>query len=164
MPKPLVTADRLRHLLAYDAETGLFTRRISVVGRNGRAGAIAGTPHKGYVQIQIDRRPYKAHRLAWLYMTGEWPAAEVDHRNTVKSDNRWDNLREADRTLNAENQRRAHRDSQSSVLGVTKNHKRWMANITINGRQQYLGTFDTPQIAGEAYLAAKRQHHVGCTL
>lgn len=69
-----------------------------------RVGAVAGTPKEnGYVQINVGGRFYYAHRLAWLYMTGKWPTAQIDHINRMRADNRWENLREATHVENMRN-------------------------------------------------------------
>jgi len=92
--KTPLTAELLRKSLHYDPATGVFTRQVDRGGRGGRAGAIAGTPDGlGRINISIHSVLYKAHRLAWLYMTGEWPLHPVAHLNHDLSDNRWENLR-----------------------------------------------------------------------
>jgi|SRR5262249_13953776 len=91
--RPLVTAERLREVLSYDPETGTFTWRVSGGGR--RTSGVAGhhdRAWKGYVCIAVDGRKYRAQRLAFLYMTGDWPPAQIDHINGDTSDNRWANL------------------------------------------------------------------------
>lgn len=92
----------------------------------------------------------------------------VDHVSTVVTDNRWVNLRDATKKINQENRRRACRNNKAGLLGVSPNGKRWAAtiNTTENGerKRHYLGTFDTPTQAYQAYIEAKRKHHKGCTL
>src|SRR5271168_635905 len=111
----MITASDLRKIISYDADTGIFIWRhrdgdIPEIRRwNTRyAGMHAGCQNaKGYVTLHIDhdglKKHLKAHRLAWLYVTGEWPAKEVDHINLIKSDNRWANLREATPSQNLGN-------------------------------------------------------------
>src|ERR1700674_1345685 len=100
----MVLAERLRAVLLYDPETGVFTRRIN--RGKWKAGAQVGWLRPdGYIGIGLDYHEYLAHRLAWLYVTGEWPI-DVDHENTCRSDNRWDNLREASRSQNMRNMKR----------------------------------------------------------
>ena len=108
---------RLKELLAYDPDTGVFTRLVKS-NRNVRIGAVAGTcDSKGYGQISVDGKLYRAHRLAWLWMTGAWPVAQLDHRNGVRHDNRWENLREA--TNGENNQNAAIRSNNTSgFMGV----------------------------------------------
>lgn len=167
--KSLLSAERLRELLNYDPETGIFRWKVS---RGGTAmiGTIAGCLHPdGYLLIRADGKQYLAHRLTWLYMTGGWPEDQIDHINGKRADNRWKNLREADATLNSENQRKAQGDNFScGLLGVTiiKSAKKnpWQARIGITGKQKHLGYFPTPEAAHEAYLQAKREFHEGCTI
>ena len=152
----MLTAKRLRELLHYDPATGVFTRRVSRQGFN--AHTVAGSLHKqsGYVIMGVDRRSYRAHRLAWLYMTGHWPA-ELDHKNGDRSDNRWDNLREAGRTQNNANAKRRE-DNSSGFKGVSwdRANGRWRAYINVDGRQKHLGRFDAIESAAAAYsIAAK---------
>lgn len=91
----MLTAERLREVLEYDPAIGVFRWLIKPCGQIS-IGDIAGCRHgEGYVQIRVIGRIYLAHRLAWLYMTGEWPISLIDHRNLDRSDNRWSNLREA---------------------------------------------------------------------
>jgi HNH endonuclease len=88
-----LTAERLRERLHYDAETGVFTRRVG--SSNARAGDVAGSVHStGYVRISIDGGKYTAHCLAWFYVHGVWPSDQIDHINRNRSDNRIANLRE----------------------------------------------------------------------
>jgi hypothetical protein len=159
-----LTADRVREVLAYDPETGRFTWRVRT-GPRGVVGARAGSQRvDGYIQIRLGRRSYLAHRLAWLYVHGAWPKGEIDHVNGGKGDNRIANLRDVPRNLNQQNMRRAHKRSRSGLLGVGKRDGRWYARIGINDAEVWLGRFDTAQQAHEAYLAAKRQMHDGCTI
>jgi hypothetical protein len=160
----MVSLHRLIELLDYDASTGTFTWRVR---RGGRAqkGTVAGRISKGHRYILIDRRNYAAHRLVWLYFHGKWPQYEIDHLNGDRDDNRISNLRDVPRAVNAENMRRARTDNKSSgLLGVTAQRGRWIAQITVRGRNHNLGSFDTPQKAHAAYVAAKRRLHVGCTI
>jgi len=135
--------EKLKQLLDYDPEIGVFTW---VHRSNGRvpAGAVAGTRnhHKGYIYIKIGGKQYAAHRLAWLYMVGEWPEFEIDHHNHVKDDNRIKNLRPATHFENAHNQP-MRKSNKSGVTGVCF-HSRdgvWSAKITINYHQLSLGYF-----------------------
>lgn len=160
-----LTAQRLREVLYYDPETGIFTWRAKTGSKS--AGSIAGTPHKDgyYTRIQVDRRCYPAHRLAWLYMTGEYPTGEIDHRNTIGTENRFDNLRLADHFVNMQNQRTAHRSNKSTgLLGAYRQGTRYRARIRHEGRNVSLGMFATPESAHRAYVQAKREMHPGCTL
>ena len=154
---------RLRELLDYDAETGVFTWRVSQ-GR-GYAGAVAGTVRQdGYIAIKLDGRLYKAHRLAWLHEHGEFPDDEIDHINGDRSDNRPGNLRVVTRLINAQNRRRSQSNNRAGILGVSRHRNRWQAQIEVAGKNKHLGCFNTQEAAHAAYVAAKRQTHEGCTL
>ncbi len=134
-----LTAGRLRELLHYDPETGVFTWRVRPV-HSHRVGDIAGSDSgRRYRVIGVAGRIYKAHRLAWLYMTGSWPADQIDHINRDPSDNRFCNLREASPAQNQANSNRA----TGRLKGTRRNHRKWSATIGVNGKQRYLGSFDT---------------------
>jgi hypothetical protein len=90
MTTKTLTAERLRELLSYDPETGVFTRRTAVRGRN--VGERAGTLTRGYRQLRVGGRTSLEHELAWLYVNGEWPTAPIEHLNGDRSDNRIENL------------------------------------------------------------------------
>jgi len=171
MAKPNLSAQRLRELLAYDPIKGEFRWRI---GRKGAPmGALAGgkTSH-GYINIGVDRTgQHYAHRLAWLYMNGEWPTCEIDHINGNRTDNRWSNLRGVSSTVNKQNKRRPQSNNKSGFLGVSLKSSRktgprkWLAQIALpGGKRKAIGTFKTPEEAHEAYLKAKRLLHEGCSI
>ena len=147
----------------YDPATGFIFSRL---GR--RVGA---RDEEGYVRVAFKFSgklvKFRAHRLAWLAMRGEWPLLDIDHINGDRQDNRWQNLREASRATNAENQRKAKRGTISGLLGVSfaKDTGRWAAQIQVQGKNKNLGRrFPTAEAAHAAYLQAKRQLHAGCTI
>ena len=155
-----LTASRLREVLSYDPETGVFRRLRDRSGPCNKAGTIAGNADKnGRRRIMVDGRNYWAHRLAWLYVTGEWPSQHIDHIDCNPSNNAFKNLREATRELNARNQRRAHKGSASGILGVSQNGSGWAAKVSKHGIVTYLGTFRTPEEASKAYVEAKSVIH-----
>lgn len=154
-----LTAERLRELLSYDPETGLFRWRVS----RGRAKAGMSTGYvnnEGYSLIGIDQRLHKAHRLAWLYVHGVWPTDQLDHINNIRHDNRIANLREA---TNAENgQNRVKRvDNTTSKTGVCWyiKYNCWQARITVMGKRIHLGYFAKWEDAVDARTKAKSEHH-----
>jgi hypothetical protein len=163
MAKTDLTAQRLRELLSYDPETGVFTRLVA--RGNSAAGSIAGTLGKayGYIEIIIDRENYRANRLAWFYMTGEWPQGQVDHINGIRSDDRWMNLRDVPKLTNSHNEVNRRVNNTSGFRGCHQNpsNGRWIAQISVNRETVYLGSFDSGAEAEAVYLAAKRQHHAG---
>lgn len=156
-----LTQQRLKELLSYDPETGLF---INLTQRRPQAkiGSVAGCKHySGYIHIKIDNKKYMAHRLAWLYVYGEMPKKELDHINEIKDDNRIVNLRLATHKENGQNVSSPRIDNNSGFRGVSwdKKAKKWCAQIGINGKYKNLGYFVTPEEAYEAYLKAKRKIH-----
>ncbi len=89
----------------------------------------------------------------------------VDHKDGNPLNNRWANLRLADESLNGQNQRRAHRDSKTGLLGVFPKRDKFAAQITTpDGRRHTLGSFKTAEAAHAAYIEAKRKLHEGCTI
>lgn len=170
MIKPELTAERLREVLNYDAETGVFTRKLRTA-RRIKLGEPAGSVSKlyGYLTIMVDLRSYKAHRLAWLYVYGKWPDEFIDHIDGNKLNNRISNLRDVSGSTNIQNQRKPHKRNSTGFLGVTvdnraKNGRKYMAQIVLGGKHKFLGLYETPELAHEAYLNAKRQMHEGCTI
>lgn len=163
-----LTQARLQELLDYDPQTGAFTWRADA-GRFGRikAGSRAGGLDKttGYMQLRVDGERYLQHRLAVLHVTGQWPSNDVDHIDCVRTNNRWTNLRDVPRQVNAQNIRRPHRDNKTGHLGVRRSaHGRFLAELFVNGANRHLGCFDTPDGAHQEYLRQKRMHHTGSTL
>lgn len=162
----MVTWARLNELLTYDPVTGLFKWRVT--RGSVKAGKSAGSPQGlGYLQIRIDRKLYLSHRLAWLYMTGEYPELEIDHMNSNRSDNRFENLRHVDPSTNMENERRARAGRvYGSTLGAfyRKDTGRWFSKITVKRKVIDLGYFPDEASAHAAYIEAKRRLHAGCTI
>lgn len=145
-----LTQARLKVLLHYDPETGHFTWRVT---RNQTAiGSRAGSPSgDGYIRIKVDGQLQRAHRLAFLYMTGEFPPNQVDHINRDRTDNRWENLRPATRREN-EGNKGLRRDNTSGHRGVSwfKPAKKWAAYGYRNGRRVHLGYFASLEEAAAA--------------
>ena len=155
-----LTAERLRELLDYDADTGAFTWKVSP-GRRVKIGSVAGTlDRNGYRRVGIDRRYYFAHRLVWLHVFGQWPADEIDHVTGSPDDNRLINLREAAHDENMRNYR-LPKSNTSGLKGACwcAQTGRWQSNIRINGRATHLGRFDTAEEAHVAYCMAAIEHH-----
>jgi hypothetical protein len=148
-----LTAERLRELLDYNHETGEFTWKHGA--RWG--GKVAGHYNKvvGHVYVNISKRLYKAHRLVWLYVYGEWPSSEIDHRDGNGANNRLYNLRLATRQQNMGNTK-CRRDSTCGVKGV---HRlpggTWRAVIA----HRHIGCFPTADEASAAYMAAAQKRY-----
>jgi hypothetical protein len=153
-----ITQDRLKELLDYNPETGVFTWKVR---RNGRvrAGDVAGTANNnGYTIISIDCVRHLAHRLAYLYVHGCLPE-KIDHRNTIRTDNWIDNLRPASGSQNKANSGIPSKNT-SGYKGVCFHAKagKWRAKITVNRRSLSLGLFSDILDAAEAYKAAAILH------
>lgn len=138
----------LLNTLDYDPDTGEFVWKIKtskkvVVGK--RAG---GLNSAGYVQIKINNHFLYGHRLAWFYVHGQWPVAEIDHINRNPSDNRIANLRLADRFLQNQN-KCVRKDSKTGVSGVRfrKDTLKWTADLKRNKKTIYLGCFQDKESA-----------------
>ncbi len=161
-----LTASRARELLDYNPETGVFTWKVKASSR-AMPGDLAGSLTKqGYWRVHVDGCAYKAHRLAWLHVHGEWPSQHIDHINGDKLDNRIANLRDVSLSVNQENRRAAEKGAASKLLGVcwASARQTWQAQICVRGRRMFLGYFKTEHEAHSAYLAAKRELHAGNTL
>lgn len=155
-----LTVGRLREVLRYDPETGVFTWRNRTGAFARLNGQAAGNlnKHTGYVQISVDGYNHAAHRLVHLYMTGRWPIG-VDHMNRDRGDNRWCNLREADQSRNSANQTMS-KNNTSGYKGVTwhKKTKKWHAQITVDRRHIGLGLYADPAEAHKAYMRAAARY------
>jgi hypothetical protein len=155
-----LTAERLKNALSYDHETGVFTW-LAFHGAYAKIGMVAGSKRKdGYLRIKIDQVEHSSHRLAWLYVHGEWPKDHIDHINGIRSDNRIENLRDVARSINALNKDYAYSSNKASgLLGVAwqPTIKKWRARISLHGKRISIkGSFDTPEGAHEAYIDYKK--------
>lgn len=150
---------QLKDALTYAAATGVFTWNCRVGNRakGSRAGALRPD---GYRVIGIAGTSYRAHRLAWLYMTGAWPVHEVDHINGVPGDDRFENLRDVPALVNQHNQRLVRVNNAFCYPGVYMHadYAKYCARITINYKQKHLGIFATKEEAYAAYLTEKAKH------
>lgn len=156
---PKLTQKRLKELLHYGPETGLFTWRMSR-GRTARAGQIAGCINgNGYRTIMIDGKDYLASRLAWLYREGYFPEHQVDHENRIRPDDRWSNLRHVSRVCNARNCNLS-KNNKSGINGVCwhKGTQKWVAYIAIPDKFLHLGTFTSKLDAARARWQAEVKH------
>lgn len=149
---------RLKELLSYDPATGVFRWRVKpsrAVSIDDIAGSVDRT--NGYRRIALDgKKNYKAHRLAWLYVTGEWPQGDLDHINLDKDDNRIANLREATGSQNCANQKA----KRNGLKGAYRLGQRWwQAVIVKHGKRFYLGCFATELEAHNVYSEAAKKVH-----
>lgn len=156
------THERVREVLSYDPETGVFTWLVRTSTRV-RVGDVAGTPtSEGYWAIRLDHRLYKAHVLAWFWVSGAWPTQEIDHIDGDTLNNRFVNLRDEPKSVNQYNVVAPRCNNSSGYLGVSPHRQtgKWMAQIRPPGaKRKYLGLFDTPEAAHAAYMQAKAELH-----
>lgn len=157
----MITQDYLKEYLNYDPETGIF-KWIKVKFKSQiNLGQVAGfITSQGYRIIRMKSRNYLAHRLAWLYMTGEWPENYIDHINHIKDDNRFINLRKA---TNQENQFNAKLSikNKSGYKGVCfhKRHNVFIAQAAYNKKTHFLGYYNSADMAYQAYLLFTKSKH-----
>lgn len=156
--KQPLTAERLREVLDYSPETGIFLHK----GRSGVvAGTVAGTVKPdGYRQIRVDCRKYYAAPLAWLYVTGEWPEFQIDHEDGNRDNNKFGNFRSATRAENLQNTA-LRTNNTTGFHGVSWHaaQRKYVARIMVDRKSIGLGYFHTPEEAHAAYLAAKERLH-----
>lgn len=153
----MITADQLRDLVDYDPATGKFRWKTrDVAARRATVGWMNG---RGYLRVEIENCRYLLHRLAWLYVHGEWPSLRIDHINRIKTDNRIENLRLATQTQNLWNMR-VRSDNKSGFKGVHWNKARgkWMAYANSHGVRTNLGLFNDLSDAVAAYDAYALSH------
>ena len=159
--KEKLTQEKLKELLDYDPETGIFTNKIDR-GRRAKKGNVAGIFHvsTGYWHIKIDNKIYKAHRLAFLYMEGYLPENCVDHIDRNKINNKWDNLREVSISCNNKNCN-LRKDNNSGITGVSwyKKYNKWQSVIKTPKQQINLGCFDNLIDAAKARWEAEIKYN-----
>lgn len=151
----LVTADRLKRLLSFNSETGVFT--WNETRSRTKAGSVAGSVNTdGYLAISIDKNVYLSHRLAWLYVYGEWPSMFIDHINGQRTDNSIKNLRQVTPSQNQQNSK-VSKANTSGTRGVSqvKSSGNWKAQIEVDGARTVLGTYQTKEEAIAARKAAE---------
>ncbi len=159
----MLTAEMLRSVIHYDAETGIFIWKIQPCSRRpigSVAGGVTGTNARnpqGYWVIAVAKKHYRAHRLAWLYTYGESPAGEIDHINGDHLDNRICNLRVANRQQQCANSVRPSHNS-SGFKGVSRKRNKWRARVKVNQKEIGLGVFNTKEEAHAAYMKAAQEH------
>ena len=155
-----LTRARLKQVLHYDPKTGVFTRLVRPPNQT-QAGSIAGWINpKGYRDIRVDGRSYRAHRLAWFYMTGKWSRTDLDHINRDKTDNRFVNLREATRSQNSVNSKISSNNT-SGVRGVyfDKRKKKFRAQVVVNGKCIAIGLHRTVEDAAKVATALRKKYY-----
>lgn len=160
----MLTQARLKELLSYEPDTGDFARLVSSCGRV-KVGDIAGhVDTNGYTKIKVEGKGYAAHRLAFLFMEGYFPEHGVDHKNKIKHDNRWENLRHATNSCNGQN-REISNNSTSGFPGVSffKQTKMWKAHVKLNRKTIHLGYYtDILEAALARYTFEQQCEHWSC--
>ena len=158
-PANELTAEKLRSILRYDPATGIFTWKVST-SNSVKVGDVAGCPGgAGYLQIRLQSRLHQAHRLAWMYVYGEWPKLTIDHINRNRSDNRISNLRDVSHKQNHQNRRKpSNNTSGHSGVLWDKQKSKWKAQITHNQKKIHLGYFATIEEAIAARKAGELKY------
>lgn len=160
MNSNILTQDLLKEYLRYDCETGIFYW-IKQSSKRIRVGAVAGNPDgRGYLKISFTKSTFRLHRLAWLYVYGEFPSKHIDHINGVRDDNRIINLRLATISENNFNSKTKSTNT-SGFKGVSyrKDAKKWEAKSQLNGKKFHLGYFDSPELASGVYQDFCKLNH-----
>lgn len=156
--KNIIPIDRIRELLTYDDVTGIFVWNVRRPGM--KFSVNAGYNRKdGRREITIDGKGYLAHRVAYAHFYGVNPSFDIDHIDGNPMNNAISNLRDVEKTVNLQNQRKPHSNNKSGLMGVSANGSNWAASIRTNRERKYLGTFKTCYEAGEAYQKAKMEMH-----
>lgn len=152
----MITQEYLKTILHYNPLNGVFTW-LDGTPNNPENVHNGFVNTKGYLMLQIKGKHYRQHRLAWLYMTGSWPKNQIDHKDTIKHHNVWENLREADNQLNHYNLNKP-KNNTSGAKGVRKlKHGKFSARIKHNQKEIHLGTYDSLELASEAYFEKSKE-------
>ena len=162
----MVSRAKINSLLDYDPKTGLlrWKRLSSTHNKTSKIGEVAGSKTtKGYLLIMVGGERHLAHRMIWFMVTGKWPKNQIDHKNGIKNDNRWSNLREATGSQNKANVA-AYKGSLSGIKGAyyephRTSYKKWRAVIRKDGKLKHIGYFATPEEANLAYAEAATKAH-----
>lgn len=156
----MITQEYLKSILDYNQNTGIFTWKVNKSKRSN-IGNVAGWLDGGYTKIEIDNKPYKAHRLAWLYVYGEMPKHLIDHINNDRSNNKISNLREATYQENNENYK-TPKTNKSGVKNVSwyKQLNKWVVSISIKGVKKTIGYFDDLEFAELVAIEARNKYRM----
>lgn len=153
-----LTQQRLHELLDYDTASGVFLRKVSLSNRTP-VGSVAGSVNSsdGYRYILVDGKRYAAHRLAWIYITGQWPDSLLDHIDMDRTNNALSNLRQANKSTNGAN-RGTNKNNTSGFKGVHYFRAGFVARIKVKRKYIHLGVFTTKEDAAKAYDIAALEH------
>lgn len=157
--KTIPSQEVLLSLFEYNQKTGILRWRIPPSRSSALSGGVAGYVNiSGYRHLRIHGVVYLAHRVIWTLCTGEQPPEQIDHLDGDRSNNSWANLRASSHAANQQNRCISSRN-KSGYTGVRPSLGKWRAEIRSDGVFRYLGTYDTPELADEAYRAAKKSMH-----
>jgi hypothetical protein len=156
--------DLLQQYFDYNPEVGDLVWKVNKQGRYARVGNIAGTKQHDALYVGVDGLIYPAHRLVWLMVYGKWPDNQVDHINGDPYDNRIDNLRDVNGSINQQNRRKSQCNNNTGFLGVTQYGSRFYTQINKGGKNYQLGHYGSAEEAHAVYLKKKRELHEGCTI
>lgn len=166
----MLTQELLKSYFLYDENTGNLIWKVS--RGKAKVGNVAGCKklrgNTRYVDVRLLGKYYLAHRLIWLYVTGEnlLPEVQLDHIDGNGLNNKIENLRKCPHGYNMQNKRSAMKNNKTGYLGVSfwSKSQKYVAEIVVEGRRIYLGSFDDPKVAHDVYVDAKRRYHVFGTL
>ena len=155
----MIDKELINNLFHYCSNTGILSWKVK--RGSAQVGSIAGCVRdNGYLDVRINKKLYRVHRIIWIMMYGYMPTKDIDHLNGERADNRLCNLREVSRGDNMHNLRGATKRNKTGLLGVSRHkfRKTWRARLCVDGNQIYLGVFETPNEAYIAYMNAKRKY------
>lgn len=144
MDAKIISQEELRKQVHYDPETGEIRRIVKVINSTNIGEVVVGNvSHYGYLRINILGKRYLQHRIAWLYMYGEYPDGDMDHINQVKTDNRICNLRKVTRSQNMQNTGKP-KNNTSGTRGIwwRKDTKKWAVELCRDKKKFSVGCFD----------------------
>lgn len=161
------TKDEERQILeqiSYNPKTGILTRISKPKGSRAKLGPIKGYQKaEGHLKVSICSKEVYLHQLAWFLYYGNWATNIIDHKDRNPTNNKIKNLREICHQRNMQNRTDPMKGSSIPFLGVyfDKSRNKYVSEITVDNKKKHLGRFETPELAHEAYITAKRQHHKG---
>lgn len=161
-----LTVERLKEVLRYEPETGLFWWKVKTSKRTNLTKPAGSNHNAGYYKIGIDGNVYLSHRLAWLYMTGKWPEYDIDHINGNKKDNRIENLRDIPHQMNGGNRRILNKNNTTGSQNIyfDKYRCKYVVEMYVAGKKKHFGRFDSLEEATSMATEMRRKHQPGCTI
>jgi hypothetical protein len=155
----MITQQELKEILNYDKDTGIFTWKIATSNRVYVGKEVSSKRNTGYISIGIKNKDYLVHRLAWLYVYGYLPKY-IDHINSIRADNRIENLREVTKTQNNQNSV-IRKNNTSKVKNVAwhKQCKKWHVSLCVNNKRISFGLYDDLDLASLVAQEARNKYH-----